>query len=230
MKAIILAAGIGSRFSKFTETSPKCLLPIGNETLLGREIRILNELGFSDSDIIIMGGYKSKQLVGYAGQLIVNEKYQITDNSYTLGMALKDLSEDVIIMDGDLVFEKKVITQIIEFPHRNVVLTKIQTDTDESTGIELREDGSISAIGKNIKNSGFVYISIFKVSKEAIIDFKNELLAERSVKTWYTAPLTAILNKHKFYNCVTDYQWHEIDCPEDYTETAKMFGFEEVKF
>ena len=223
MKAIILAAGVGKRLGDFTKSAPKCLLPIGKETVLGREIRILQETGFSKKDIIVMGGYKSELLNDYDINLLINEQYESTDNSYTLGMALEGISDDVIIMDGDLVFDKQMLVQLIECSHKNAILTHKSSDLDESTGISVRDDGSISAIGKNIINSGYVYLSIFKVSKEAITDFRKELNAEHVKKTWYTAPLTAILNKHIFYNCITNYKWHEIDCPKDYYDTKKIF-------
>lgn len=227
MKAIILAAGVGSRFGKFTKENPKCLLTVGNETILGREIRILNEQGFKKEDIILMAGYKYEKLAGYDAKMIVNDKYDVTDNSYTLGLALRDVDDDVIIMDADLVFDGKIIKSIIDNPEPNVILTKMSEDLSESTGIALRDDGSIYKIGKHIKDSGYVYISIFKVGKSAVKDFRTALLSERSEKTWYTAPLTEILDKHRFVNSITDLKWHEVDYEEDYNETKVLFGFEE---
>ena len=42
MKAVILAAGRGSRLGKYTDDKPKCLIEIGGETLLDRELRLLS--------------------------------------------------------------------------------------------------------------------------------------------------------------------------------------------
>ena len=51
MKAVILAAGRGSRLGKYTDDKPKCLIEIGGETLLDRELRLLSELGIKAQDV-----------------------------------------------------------------------------------------------------------------------------------------------------------------------------------
>ena len=53
MKAIILAAGIGSRFNKMTETTPKCLIKIGEKTILENQIEILKSQGIDDILVVI---------------------------------------------------------------------------------------------------------------------------------------------------------------------------------
>lgn len=88
MKAIILAAGKGSRLGKYTEGKPKCLLALGEESVLSREIRILQECGFKEEDIYVVGGYKYKLLEPIAPNLIYNSEYNTKDNSYSLGIAM----------------------------------------------------------------------------------------------------------------------------------------------
>jgi choline kinase len=227
MKAVILAAGIGSRFKEFTKDKPKCLLDIGGETLLDRELRFLNELGFEKDDIIIMGGYKAEMLKGRNARIILNEYYDKTDNSFTLGLALEQLmEEDVIIMDGDLLFEKEILSEILNYKEKNVVLSKKSDDLNESTGILTDENGYVFDIGKHLKNTGYVYISIFKIGKQTIPDYKNALLNKEERKTWYTSPLSAILAKHAFFNLTTEYKWHEIDDIDDYIAAKKFFNLQ----
>ncbi len=228
MKVIILAAGQGKRLKNYTNGKPKCLLTIGKETIIERQVRILNECGINRADIYILAGYAHELLENQMENVIVNNEYDKKENSYSLGLALKNIpKDDVIVLDGDLVFENKIIEEVLNSKEKNVIMTKEENDLSESTGIKLSSNGYVEEIGKHIKNSGFVYISIFKFSKVVINDFLTELLNEKYEHTWYTSPLTAILKKHRFKNLVTKYKWHEIDFVEDYEETKKMFNLGE---
>ena len=52
MKAVILAAGVGRRLHALTQNLPKCLLPIGGETLLSRCLNNLEQVGISHVTIM----------------------------------------------------------------------------------------------------------------------------------------------------------------------------------
>lgn len=228
MKAIILAAGKGSRLGQYTKGKPKCLLMLGQESILSREIRILQECGLSKEKIYVVGGYRYELLKSVCPNLMYNPYYEIKDNSYSLGFALeKVFDDDVLVLDADLCFDKEVILEIINDVHENVLLSKKSKDLEESTGIVTDKSGKVMAIGKEHLNTGYVYISIFKIGKNTISDFRKVLLTEKSENTWYTLAITKICKKHPFYNLATEKRWHEIDFAEDYVETLKMFQLEE---
>lgn len=228
MKAIILAAGKGNRLGRYTNGRPKCLLSLGEETILSREIRILQECGIQKEDIYVVGGYRSELLEAIAPNLIYNSYYDIKDNSYSLGLALETVYDDnVLILDADLCFDREIILEILDDIHENTLLSKRSYDLEESTGIVTEQSGRVTAIGKQYLNTGYVYISIFKVGKNTIPDFRKSLLEEKMMKTWYPLAITEICKKHPFYNLITEYRWHEIDFVEDYMETLKMFQLKE---
>ena len=60
MKAIILAAGRGTRLNHYTDNLPKGMLLFAGETLIERQIRLFNSVGIND--IIIITGYKSEKI------------------------------------------------------------------------------------------------------------------------------------------------------------------------
>lgn len=228
MKAIILAAGKGSRLGEYTKGNPKCLLELGKETVLEREVRLLQEAGIPRQNIYVVGGYKYDTLKAIAPNLIINTEYIKKDNSYSLGLALQTVyDDDVLILDADLCFDKELLEDIIAYPQPNVLLSKVSDDLEESTGIVTAADGGVQAIGKQYQNTGFVYISIFKIGRETIPAFRSALLNERSVKTWYPLAITEICQDYRFINLVTGRRWHEIDFVEDYLETVDMFGLGE---
>ncbi|MCP4475725.1 MAG: NTP transferase domain-containing protein [Gammaproteobacteria bacterium] len=57
MKAIIMAAGIGSRLLEINNHKPKCLITTGKETLISRMIRLLHQ--HHVHDITVITGYKN---------------------------------------------------------------------------------------------------------------------------------------------------------------------------
>lgn len=71
MKAVILAAGIASRLRPLTDTTPKCLLKIGERCLLERAFDALIQNGFNE--FIIVTGYRQQQIVDFL-QLIIRLK------------------------------------------------------------------------------------------------------------------------------------------------------------
>jgi choline kinase len=225
MKVIILAAGKGTRLAEFTNNHPKCLLKLGDETIIQREIRIIKECGIADKDIYVVGGYKYQELQDLVPNLIINTQYDVKDNSYTLGLALQTVyDDDVLVMDADLCFEHDLLKEVLNNHHENLLVSIKSLDQDESTGIVMEKDGSVKAIGKKYKSTGFVYISIFKIQKELIPEFRRLLLEKQSEKTWYPLAITNLCKKYKFYNHVTMCKWHEIDFIEDYYETLNMFN------
>ena len=52
-KAVIVAAGLSSRLYPLTSDTPKALLPLGSESLLGRSIRLLRAAGISRIAVVV---------------------------------------------------------------------------------------------------------------------------------------------------------------------------------
>lgn len=225
MKVILLAAGQGKRLGEYTHGKPKCLLPLGDETVLSRELRLLQIAGIDNENIYVLGGYKADMLKEIAPNLIINPDYDRYENSYSLGYALQRVPyDDVLVMDTDLCFEESLLSDVLADRHDNLVLSRLSEDMEESTGIDTDENGWVRGIGKNYHHTGYVYMSIFKVCKEALLDFTAALMDEKNIHTWYTPAITDICKRHLFFNLVTDKKWHEIDFIEDYLKTKSMFG------
>ncbi|WP_105125462.1 sugar phosphate nucleotidyltransferase [Streptococcus suis] len=102
MRAIILAAGMGTRLRPLTLTTPKSLIKVGEQTLIERQILFLNEIGISE--IIIVTGYLSEKFdfleSKYGVKLIHNDKYDIYNNFYTMYLVREFLS-DAYVIDAD---------------------------------------------------------------------------------------------------------------------------------
>ena len=78
MKAIILAAGRGSRLGNLTKDAPKCLVEYKSKTLLEHNLENLRKY-FSDVDITVVGGYRNELLTKYHSKIVINEAWDRTN-------------------------------------------------------------------------------------------------------------------------------------------------------
>ena len=105
MRAIILAAGAGTRLSPLTSNCPKCLVPAGSRVLLDYQIGALRRVGVED--IVLVIGYKAGQIrrhCGAAARYIENPEYLTTNSIYSFFLARQELDTDLFLFNCDILF------------------------------------------------------------------------------------------------------------------------------
>ena len=113
MKAIILAAGKGSRLGNVTEKIPKGMIKLFGKTLIERQIEIYRNCGIND--ITIVTGYKS-EVIDFSGiNYIKNHNFEMTNMNESFFCASKKLSDSVIVSYTDIIFDQKIIHQMLEY-------------------------------------------------------------------------------------------------------------------
>ena len=109
MKALILAAGKGTRLKPLTNTKPKILLNFGNSNILDYLINCLNENNINDIYVVV--GYRSDQIKKkFKGKVnfILNKKYNTTNSIYSLFLSKKKLNNsNFFLINGDILISKK---------------------------------------------------------------------------------------------------------------------------
>lgn len=102
MRAIILAAGLGTRLRPMTDNKPKALIEVKNKPLVEYQIEFLKEKGIDE--IIIVVGYLHEQFdylkEKYGVELVYNDKYAVYNNFYSLYL-VKDYLADSYVIDAD---------------------------------------------------------------------------------------------------------------------------------
>ena len=81
MKAIIMAAGVGSRLKEINGDRPKCLIEANGISLISRSVSLLQRSGISD--ITVITGYKSElihQELGARVRYLHNPYFQVTNS------------------------------------------------------------------------------------------------------------------------------------------------------
>ena len=85
MKALLLAAGYGSRLGQHTKTKPKCLIDVNGQTMLDHWLFKLEALGVES--FIINTHYKSEQVENYISNHLLNSKITLDFEPELLGTA-----------------------------------------------------------------------------------------------------------------------------------------------
>lgn len=179
MKALILAAGRGSRLNKYTFELPKCMLNFKNKSLLERQLDRLKNIQVEK--IIVVTGYKSETINFEGLTYYYNENYATTNMLESLMCAATEFNDDFLICYSDIIYSKKLLKTISEAnADFNVAVDsnwkeywKIRygtTNFDLET-LFVDSQNNIKEIGKSTSSSeglNFRYIGMLKFSKKAM--------------------------------------------------------------
>ena len=174
MKAIILAAGIGSRLGN---SNPKPLTKLNNgESILGRQVAYLSEyLGVTN--IIAIVGYKKDLIMESFPNLIYvyNNFYDTTNTSKSLLAGLiKIENEDVVWLNGDVVFEKELLPQIIKCS-KSCMAVNTNSVGEEEIKYNIFDDGNIKEVSKTVSPALGEAVGINKLISSDLSLFKGNL-------------------------------------------------------
>lgn len=154
MKALILNSGTGSRMGDLTNCHPKCMTELpGGETILSRQLRMIKEAGITD--VVMTTGYFDNILVEYCQNInlglhfkfIKNSNYSTTNYIYSIFCAKDCLNDDILLLHGDLVFEKKVLDDIINSESSCMAVSMSNPLPEKDFKSVIDDEGRIIKIG-----------------------------------------------------------------------------------
>ena len=224
MRAIIMAAGVGSRIQGLIHNKPKCLIEAGGQSLISRNVEMLQRKGIHD--ITVITGYKSELVRGEIGAQVRyfhNPFFRVTNSISSLWLAKDLLDDDLILMNADLYFEEEVLDIALAQDDHAVMLsdsTRIE-DADFRFGVDGR---CIRKTGNKLTNAetDCEYVGIVRISKSFIATFKGRLekmVSERDMNNWWEGVLYSFIDESMdiYHVDVTGIFWTEVDTPADYS-------------
>ena len=240
MKAIILAAGISSRLRPLTDNTPKCLLQLGEKSILERTIDnlICNDI----EELIVVTGYladkiKTFIIVNYPSlkvTFIYNEKYDATNNIYSLWLT-KDYikNTDILLLDSDIVFDQRIVGLLVDSGPGNYLAVRSDLILgEEEMKVITKEDDRITIISKKLDpqlaagesigiekfEAGFVDVLFEKLYNRVVIEGRENDFYEAAFQD-------AIDDGQKLFALdVGDFRCIEIDTVEDIENAEKMIA------
>lgn len=239
MKAIILAAGVGSRIRPLTNNKPKSLLNINGKPILQRMIENIEAVGISE--VLVITGYLEEQIKTFVKinfptlsvEYIRNNTFDTTNTGYSLMLAKEFVeNDDFVKFDADVVFEKEILQKLIESNYssalcidRNINLAaeevKVITDNKRRVLKVGKKLDAALATGESIgiekigKDAGRV---LFEELEQLMNDSKN-------FNEYYDDSYTTLVEKGIPFGAVdiTGRKWVEIDTHQDYENALQLF-------
>lgn len=159
MKAIILAAGKGTRLKTSGEDRPKCLIELGGKTLLACQVEALRAAGLRE--ITLVTGYQGSHLEGLGFRTIPNPRYAETNMVASLLCAepLLNGRHDLLIAYADILYEPRVVEALlactaplattIDTCWRRLWEVRMENPLSDAETLKLDASGNIRELGRS---------------------------------------------------------------------------------
>lgn len=237
MKVLILAAGRGTRISRYLSGNPKCTVDIGGgQCLIQYTVDLLHSRGVKEIGIVL--GYKQQvirdALEGKEVAFFCNPFYDVTNSIASAWFAKEFLQgDDLLIMNGDVYLEAKLLDQILE-EKKSPVMFADESRKETADYKFFYENGILKKYGKELEGDDITgeYIGIGRFAKEFLPEFVERMEAmidrqEHSV--WWENVIYSMTGQQPVYVEDVDGQfWAEVDYIEDYERILEHRGVEKT--
>lgn len=246
MQGLMLAAGMGKRLGKYTKGNTKCMLNVAGKTLIERAVDALKSVGINR--LVMVVGYKSENLKKFINEnikdmeivFIDNPDYDKSNNIYSLYLAKEWLEkDDTIMLESDLIYENKMIEELVKDKNKNVALVAKYEQWMDGTVVTLDDKNRITSFveKKDFKfdrtDEYYKTVNIYKLSKEfsknEYIPFLEAYMKAYGLNEYYELALKAIahLSRSDLKALpIKNIKWYEIDDAQDYDIVNCLFANE----
>jgi choline kinase len=241
MKAIILAAGMGTRLESVTGGMPKCMVKVAGVALIDRMIERLSQAGVES--LIIVTGHRADELRTHIASIdqalaksalfVHNERYADMGNFYSLLVAEELVAgESFIKLDGDVIMDSEVLPRLLAAKGPAV----LAVDRREGMGAEemkvrVDAEGKVVELNKGMDPAKALgeFIGVDRVDAElttAVFDMLRALIESGETDEYYERAYERLIDAGTHYEIadITGCQWTEIDDEADLKLAVQMVG------
>ncbi len=146
--AVIMAAGLGSRFGHMTETMPKGFIECGGQPMVVRSIETL--IGCGIQRIVIGTGYKHEAYEALMArypqiECVYSPRYAETNSMYTLWNCREAIgADDFLLLESDIIYSRNAITELIADTHPDIMLITPVTKFQDQYYVEHDAAGTLT--------------------------------------------------------------------------------------
>jgi NDP-sugar pyrophosphorylase family protein len=241
MKAVILAAGQGTRLRPLTNNLPKCLVQVHGKPLLQYQLESLEKARIRHCVIVV--GYLGDKVQWHFGPrfgnvritYVTNEIFERTNNIYSLWLARHELNDDILLMEGDLLFDDGLLGDIIKNQHTNVAVVDNFHPPMNGTVILERNGLSTHMVLGSQQSADFDYrhalktVNIYVLSRETLasqlLPSLDQYIDHGLTNEFYEAVMAQLIANGELQMAVHltgNRMWTEIDTEEDLHQAERL--------
>jgi choline kinase len=246
IRAVILAAGRGSRMGHLCDDRPKCLVELGGKRLIERQIAALRRGGVDE--IGVVRGYRAEMITSPSLSYFANDRWAETNMVMSLATAARWLrSGPVIVSYADIFYRSELVRSLVAAHGRLVVtydrdwrrlwtrrfadpLADAETFRTDGEGQLLEIGGKTSRI-EEIEGQYMGLLKFTPPAWSAVEGLLGVLETPIRDRLDLTGLLRRLLAAHELPigALSTDGQWGEIDNPEDVALYQRMVTAGELR-
>jgi choline kinase len=231
VKGVILAAGRGARLNGANSDMPKCLVTVGGETLLSRNIRLLREAGVEDVAVVVGCAADTVRRTCPDVAFVENARFAQTNSLYSLWLARPLLTDGFVVMNCDVLTHPQLIADLLTARHEDALLLAYReagtSYSDEEMKVRVR-GGRVVDMSKSMdpdeadgENLGIVKFGAD--GARLLVEKLDALVAAGEHKAWVPRAFAAFAAERPLHAIGTrGYPWTEIDFPEDYRRAVEV--------
>jgi choline kinase len=234
-RAIILAAGQGSRLGPITADQPKCLIPFVGKTLLDWQLDALAAAGVAE--IVVATGFRTEKVeaqlalrTDVRARAVFNPFYHVADNLGTCWMMRGEMTEDFIIINGDTIVSAEIVKRLLAGATQPITVTIDEKDDYDSDDMKVQREGDrLVAIGKTLTpgQTDAESIGMLAFQDEGPQLFSDQIDAmmrtAAGTKNWYLKAIDALAPTGKVGTVsIKGLEWQEVDFPPDLEAATAM--------
>ncbi len=226
MKAVLLAAGRGTRIARNVEKVPKSILPVDGEPLICRSVRQFQKAGMK---CVVCTGYEEAKIKNALRELenvtyCYNPFFNITNSIASLWFARQELDDDLILVNADVFFTEEILELLVNDPRSPVMAIDYSKVEKGDYFFYTALDGRIKKYGKGlpIEQRNCEYVGMAKVEKTFLPDFlkrMDEMIYTQQHDAWWENILYSFTDHAEQQIYTVDVKgefWAEIDYFDDY--------------
>jgi len=229
MKAVILAAGQGTRIRSVHGEHPKCLIEVNDNTILDHQLDALSVAGINDVAIVV--GYEKEQIIRHVTNrksinvqrihFIENPAFAITNNIYSLWLALEWLRDDsFVVLNADVIFDAEALDSAVK---TNAPISMIVDPLwrEETMKVIIHGDRVVQMskkISREHSSGTYIGITIFsKAIQTRFFDKMTTLISAGRVNDFFNVAVQELVDEgvQVGYKSTDGLAWAEIDDPTD---------------
>ena len=185
MRAVILAAGLGTRLMPLTRDKPKCLVKVGRLSILDHMLSALGQVGIGEAVVVVghlgevvQGAIGAKRF-GVSIKYVSNPLFDYHGSGYSIALAAAEIGVgDTLVVEGDLILPVDDLVRIVDPELESAVLVDTREDIDATRAVVV--------LGENGLVDGFVYDTSHVDVMEQVAD-RSQVVGE-SMQTWRFSP------------------------------------------